>query len=712
MRRTVLEWFELRWPRKVEPERVLNGFRILAASRVSPIVVEAVGIRGRVVHRLALPAPAAEVMLEHLRAALPALAIAPLEPCPPLEVDGAVDVRLSTNHRPISTSEVEAACRAVLTALTSVREGESLVLQWQLVEAFLAAPVANREHRSESPSLLKAALGAPPPLGADARAALRAKRALPGWRAVARIGAHADAPARQRQLIQQVAVALRSAEAPGVRFTLRRTNPNNLIDPRRPWLVPMRLNIAEFVPLSGWPLGDTSSLPVSRQTSRHLAPVRGIHSRGRRLGTSTYPGAERPVALSVRDSLRHLLAIGPTGVGKSTLLLNLICQDMAAGRAVVVIEPKGDLVADVLARVPAEREADVVLVDPTDREAVVGVNPLAAAASSELVADQLLHVFHHTYAASWGPRTSDILHSSLLTLARTPGMSLAALPLLLSDANFRRRIVGGLDEPIVLQPFWRAFDAWTDAERTAAIAPVLNKIRPLIVRPSLRAVLGHASPRFDLRQVFTERKILLVNLAKGTLGPEASNLLGGLIVSQLWQTALERTKIAPERRHPVFVFVDEFQDYLSLPTDLSDALAQARGVGLGLTLAHQHLGQLNSQMRAAVLANARSKIVFQLAADDAKIFAGADSALAPGDFRSLGAFEAYAQLVADDTVQPWLSLRTLSASTPINEPEKLRRLSGERYGVAPETVDRELQELRAGEAQADLAPKRRQGGSR
>jgi hypothetical protein len=291
-------------------------------------------------------------------------------------------------------------------------------------------------------------------------------------------------------------------------------------------------------------------------------------------------------------------------------------------------------------------------------------------------------------------------------------MSLASLPLLLGDAGFRRRIVGGLNEPLVLQPFWQSFDAWSDAERTAATAPVLNKVRPLLVRPSLRAVFGQVSPRFQLRQVFTERKILLVNLAKGLMGPEAAALLGSIVVAQLWQTAQQRSAIPAERRHPVFVFVDEFQDYLNLPTDLADALAQARGLGIGLTLAHQHLGQLSPQMRSAVLANARSRVVFQLAAEDAKVFAGSDAALAPEDFRTLAAFEAYAQLVAGDSVQRWLSLRTLPPPQASSDPDKLRALSRSQYATSLAHVDQQLQQLRIGGREGDLGPRRRTGGDR
>ncbi len=166
-----------------------------------------------------------------------------------------------------------------------------------------------------------------------------------------------------------------------------------------------------------------------------------------------------------------------------------------------------------------------------------------------------------------------------MTLARLPSMSLAALPLLLTDAGFRRRVRAQVDDPIGLGPFWASFEAWSEAERTTAVAPSLNKLRPLLMRPELRAVIGQVKPRFDLRQVFTERKVLLVNLARGQLGPETAALLGSLIMSQLWQAILGRSAIAPERRHPVFIYVDEFQEYLRLPVDFADALAQARGLG-------------------------------------------------------------------------------------------------------------------------------------
>ena len=484
-----------------------------------------------------------------------------------------------------------------------------------------------------------------------------------------------------------------------------------------PWRWPLTLNLDEFLAVSSWPVGPVGDLPVRVVGSRPLRAHRTIPAKGRIVGRGTWPGEERAIALSPVDGLRHLHVLGPTGTGKSTLLLNLIVQDMNQGRGVVVIEPKGDLVHEVLKRIPDRRLSDVVLLDPTDEDRPVGLNPLRTSPgrSPELAADQLLGVFHRLYLSSWGPRTQDILHASLLTLARLPGMTLAALPMLLGDAGFRRRVVGKVSDPLALGPFWAGFEGWSEAERTVAVAPVMNKLRPFLLRSNLRRMIGQVDPHFDIRQVFTERKILLVNLSKGRLGSETAALLGSLVVAQLWQATLERSAIPAERRHPVFIYVDEFQDYLNLPTDLGDALAEARSYGVGLTLAHQHLHQLEPAMRSAVLANARSRVCFQLGHEDARTLATGSAVLQPEDFQNLGRFEAYAALVADASVQPWCSLQTLPPESPSSDPAAIRAASRERFGLPRSEIDNDLARLVGDSVRShkdDLSPRRRGAGGR
>ena len=334
-----------------------------------------------------------------------------------------------------------------------------------------------------------------------------------------------------------------------------------------------------------------------------------------------------------------------------------------------------------------------MLLDPTDDKKPVGLNPLSTyGRSPELVADQLLYVFHSLYAQNWGPRTQDILHSALLTLVRNKQMTLIALPLLLTNTGFRRKLVATIDDPIGLEPFWALYENWSEAERTNAISPVMNKLRPFLLRPQIRAIIGQVNPRFNIREIFTKRTILLVNLAKGELGPETAALLGSLVIAQIWQATLGRSKVTPEKRHPVFIYVDEFQDYLRLPIDFSDALAQARGLGVGFVLAHQYMHQLDVPMRSAVINNVQSRIAFRLPFEDAKHLA-AGTNLEPEDFQSLGAYLCYVQLLARNSVQPWCSSKTLLAANPISDPDLIRNASRENYGMDRDQVENSILNL-------------------
>ena len=490
---------------------------------------------------------------------------------------------MTTRRRSLRVDDLAGVSRALLTALAHPHKHECVAVQWILGRSLPALAVPNRleavGRESWLGALLRAPFGPPPPVDVEVRDAVRVKQSEPGWRAVGRIAVKTSTGSRERQLVGQIIGALRSAEAPGVRFWVGVTNTKRVTTTTVGWRLPLRLNIREVGVVSSFPVGVTGELPVSMVGSRLMAPSEAIRRSGLVVGRATYPGREHTLALTPADSLRHIHALGPSGVGKSTLLLNLIVQAMQAGRAVVVIEPKSDLIASTLARIPPERVNDVVLLDPGDSERPVGLNPLALhGRSPELVADQLLGMWHAMYASSWGPRTHDILGASLLTLARTPGMTIAALPRLLTDAGLRRRIVSRIADPIGLGPFWATYESWSEQQRAEAISPSMNKLRPLLLRPEMRAIVGQRHG-FDLRRVFTERKILLVDLSKGLLGPETASLLGSIVVSQLWQAILGRVAIAPERRHPVLVVVDEFQDYLRLPLNFADALAQARGLG-------------------------------------------------------------------------------------------------------------------------------------
>ena len=381
MRSAAPIWYRLRWPREVKPEQVVQVFRLLATTAGTPVIIEAVGSPSLVEHRIALPASRAESAVDQLCAAIPGMSVEEVSVRPPMDVSHAVELRLSTKRRPLRSDDLLGVNRAILTALAQLHRSEQLCIQWVLGRSLAAVAVPNHleglGRESWVGALLLAPFGSPPQADIEVRNAVRAKQAEPGWQAVCRVAVKAKTVSRERQLIRQAVGALRSAEAPGARFWVRRASVKRVIGATAGWRLPLRLNATELATVSSFPIGMTGELPVSMIGSRLIPPSAAIPRKGRVVGTASFPGRERPVALSPVDSLRHLHLLGPTGVGKSTLLLNLITLDMQAGRAVVVIEPKGDLISDVLERIPPERVSDVVLLDPTDTERPVGLNPLA-----------------------------------------------------------------------------------------------------------------------------------------------------------------------------------------------------------------------------------------------------------------------------------------------------------------------------------------------
>jgi hypothetical protein len=691
---------------ELAPDVAVALLRQLGTDRfVSLVALEAEADGKAVTFRVGLPAHAVARVEQLFYALVPQSALTPARRNKQRD---AWRVAIKGHERPLLVQQPESVTRALLAALTATANHERVSVQWLLGSAHAPQRVPRGE-AAPSNSLWQPVFTGTHELDPEQRRALETKRSDHAFSCVCRVAIEASTSGRTRALAVGVQAALRTAETPGVGIKLVKESSEKVNRARAPWLWPYRLNVLELVGLLGWPLGDQPLPGVPRDQSRWLRPDPRIKPHGRVLGRSTAPGEDRELGLSIDDARQHMHVIGPTGTGKSTLLANLICQDIAAGRGVVVIEPKGDLVADVLARIPPGRVEDVVVFDPTDTECPVGLNQLLARGRRpDLVADQVLAVFHGLWSSNWGPRLQDILHSALLTLARRGDASLCALPALLTNPSLRRRLAAGVDDPIGLAPFWAWFEAISDAERQQAIAPVMNKLRPFLLRRSVRAIVGQIEPRFRIDEVFTKRKIVLVSLAKGLIGPEAAALLGSLFVAELWQAVLGRGAVAPERRHPVIVYADEFQDYVHLPTDMADALAQARGLGVGLTLAHQHLAQLPASVRAAVLANARSRVCFQLSSDDAQTISRlASGQLEAQDFQRLPRFEAYAQLVIGGAVAGFASMKTLPLSPPISDPLRVRRLSRAQYGRPVAEVEAEIVHSIEVEPESDRLGRRR-----
>jgi DNA helicase HerA-like ATPase len=318
------------------------------------------------------------------------------------------------------------------------------------------------------------------------------------------------------------------------------------------------------------------------------------------------------------DRFFHLYAIGQTGVGKSTLLEQLALQDFAEGRGFAVIDPHGDL-ADRLAE--QAQGPRLRYFDATDPSQPFGYNPLRRVRDDKisLAASGLIEAFKKLWPDAWGVRMEHVLRNSLYALLERDGSTLPDILRLYSDKAFRRGVLAGIRNPVV-HAFWKSeFANYPPRYAAEALAPIQNKLGALLSDPMLYRVLVNPAVDLHLRQIMDEGGVLLVNLAKGRIGADSAATLGSLLVSTLGLAALTRAEAAPADRRPFFVYVDEFQSFATL--SFANMTAELRKYGVGLTLANQHLHQLDRDVRHAVLGNIGTLIAFRLGVEDASILA-------------------------------------------------------------------------------------------
>ncbi|MGS2809279.1 MULTISPECIES: type IV secretory system conjugative DNA transfer family protein [Nocardia] len=431
------------------------------------------------------------------------------------------------------------------------------------------------------------------------------------------------------------------------------------------------LSVPELATIAHLPTDD--GLPgLQRAGARALSPapdipVGGEHTKP--LGMAD-TGTRRPVAVKISDARHHLHILGPTGVGKSTLLARTILDDAEAGRGVIVIDPKGDLVTDVLSRLPSRMGERVVLFDADSPAPPPCVNPLdigrIGRAGTDLAVDNLVTVFHRIFHQWWGPRTDDIMRASLLTLCAQPGTAtLADLPRLLTETAFRSRVTRATKDP-VLRGFWDAYEKLSDTGRAQLTGPLLNKLRAFLLRPFVRSAIAGGPSTVEFADILDNGGICLARLPKGSLGEETSRLVGSLLVARTWQAVTARARVPSADRPDAALVLDEAQNFLNLSTPIEDMLAEARGLRLSLLLAHQNLGQLSRELRDGISANARNKVIFAVSPDDARDLARhTDPWLSEHDLSHLDAFHAAARLLVDGRNARPFTLTTRPLDPPI-----------------------------------------------
>ena len=361
-----------------------------------------------------------------------------------------------------------------------------------------------------------------------------------------------------------------------------------------------------------------SAAPVSTRRPARLALVPPGSPRRHAVKALGVAPLGEPVliGLSVEDARHHIQVLGPTGTGKSTLLLNIALAEVRAGRGLTVIDPgRGDLVRNLLDRLPASVGNRLVLIDPDEHDAPPALNLFDLAADPEAVADQLVGVMAKVWARYWGPRTDDLARHAVLTLAHVRGATLADLPVLLADTAYRRRVMAQVQRragPLGsagLVAFWAWYDQLTPAQASVQVGPLLSKLRAVLSRRFAADLFGTAASTFRLPDILNGG-VLLVRLPKGVLGEDTVRLTGSLLLAALLHAAAARADQPEPDRLDATLIADECHNLLHLPIGLDDALAEARGLHLSLVLAHQHLDQLGDSMAAAIDANARNKVLF------------------------------------------------------------------------------------------------------
>lgn len=406
---------------------------------------------------------------------------------------------------------------------------------------------------------------------------------------------------------------------------------------------------------------------------------------------------DTPTLFGVRheDRRRHMILLGQTGQGKTTLLRNILLADIQAGHGVALIDPHGDLASSLVDVIPPSRTDTITYFDPADLGYPIGLNIFESVDPDWhfLVADQLIAVFRNIWHDSWGPRMEHIFHSTVLSLLQVEGSTLLGVPRMLTDKAYRAWVVSKLYDPL-LKRFWtHEYEPLGQTLQREAISPVLNKVGQFLMAPPLRHIVGQVRPKLDFSQIMDNSGIFIANLAKGRIGGHNAMLLGSLLVTKFFLAALRRQDLPEEERVDFFLTVDEVHN---LATDiLADMLSEARKYRLSLTGATQYLNKLSPAVRSAIFGNVGTMVVFRVGAEDADTL---ESTFAPHcrstDLQTIDRHMFYVKLAirGSGVTRPFhaSSLPPLTPRYATQKRERIIRSSREQHGARREVVEERI----------------------
>lgn len=462
------------------------------------------------------------------------------------------------------------------------------------------------------------------------------------------------------------------------------------------------LNAEEMASIFHLPLPSTETPNINWLTARTMPAPVNIPTEGILLGENVFRGARTKIHMKRDDRRRHMYVIGTTGTGKSVLLANMAIQDIRDGEGVAVIDPHGSLVEMILENIPHDRMNDVVYFDPSDTERPVGLNMLEAsnAQEADFAVQEMIAIFYKlvTDPSMIGPMFEHNMRNAMLTLmANTdhPG-TIADIPRIFTDTAFQKYAVRYVTDPIVRQFWEKEMTKTSDYHKSEMLGYLISKVGRFVENAMMRNIIGQPRSGFNFRQMMDQRKVFLVNLSKGKVGEVNANLLGLILVAKLQMAALARADVPEHERADFFLYIDEFQNFIT--DSVAIILSEARKYRLNLILAHQYINQLvignDARVRDAVFGNVGTIAAFRVGVDDAETLA---QQLAPVvsefDVVNIDRFHAYCRLLINNSASKAFTLKTFPP--PKGDPslsQQIKVTARMKYGQPRGLVEREILE--------------------
>ena len=459
---------------------------------------------------------------------------------------------------------------------------------------------------------------------------------------------------------------------------------------------PLMVSAHELATLFHFPNSDHVPHVVHMLAKKHEAPKNlptDLDPTVSLFGKTNYHNTFQEFGIKREDRRRHLYAVGKSGTGKSKLLELLIKSDIEAGKGVGVLDPHGDLVDNILRFIPEHRMKDVIYFDPGDTEFPIAFNPLEKVDEKfkMQITIGFIDIFKKLFGGNWSNRLEHVLRYTTLALLDSPNTTVLSIMKMLSDKNYRQKIIARIEDSVV-KNFWvNEFAGWSEKFDAEAITPLLNKVGQLVSTNMIRNIIGQPKNTFQIRDVMDNQKILLMKVSKGLLGQENSALLGSMIITKIYQAAMARADMREEDRKDFYFYVDEFQNFAT--DTFAEILSEARKYRLCLTIAHQYIGQLDPIVRKTVFGNVGSMVSFRVGAEDAAILAEEYTPIfGVRDIINLGVREFYLKMSIDGELTEAFSGRTLDIKYSIKDHSRdIIQQSRDAYCLPREQVEEMLQ---------------------